>query len=117
MAMTVGEKIRKLRREREWTQEELGERVQIDKRNVSKYETGHINPSQKTVERFAEAFGVSAAELLYDAKAEPSIAIDDPELLHLFREIALLPEDNREAVKLVLSMVVKQNKIQQMIAS
>lgn len=115
--MTVGEKIRKLRREREWTQEELGERVQIDKRNVSKYETGHLNPSKKTVEKFAEAFGVSPVELLFDAKTEPSLAIEDPELLNLFREVASMPEKSRDAVKTVLSMVVKQNRIQQMVTS
>lgn len=115
--MTIGEKIRKLRREREWTQEELGERVQIDKRNVSKYETGHLNPSRKTVEKFAEALGISAAELLFDAEAEPVLAIEDPELLNLFREIASMPEKSKNAVKTVLSMVVKQNRIQQMVAS
>lgn len=115
--MTVGEKIRKLRREREWTQEELGERVQIDKRNVSKYETGHLNPSKRTVEKFAKAFDISAAELLYSAQTQPSITLDDPELLHLFREISGMPEKSRAAVKTVLSMVVKQNKIQQMVSS
>lgn len=115
--MTTSEKIRKLRREKDWTQEELGQRVGIDKRNVSRYETGSLNPSKKTLAKFAGALGVNVEELLAEAPSQPSLALDDPELLNLFREIATLPDKSRNAVKTVLAMVVKQNRIQQMVTS
>lgn len=114
--MTTSEKIRRLRRERNWTQEELGQRVGIDKRNVSRYETGSLNPSRKTLARFANALGVNIEEL-YEAPSQPTLVLDDPELLNLFREVATLPDKSRNAVKTVLAMVVKQNRIQQMVTS
>lgn len=115
--MTLGEKIRKLRRERDWTQAEFVERVGIDKRNVSRYENDQINPSRKTVRKFAGALGVSVEELLLDQPSKPVLVVEDAELLNLFREVSTLPERDRSAVKHVLSIIVKQNKIQQMIAS
>lgn len=114
--MTTSEKIRKLRRERDWTQDELGARVGIDKRNVSRYETGSLNPSKKTLAKFASALGVNVEELR-EEPSQPSLVLDDPELLNLFREIATLPDKSRNAVKTVLAMVVKQNRIQQMVTS
>lgn len=113
--MTTSEKIRKLRREKDWTQEELGQRVGIDKRNISRYETGNLNPSKKTLTKFASALGVNVEELQGEP-SQPSLILEDPELLNLFREVATLPDKSRNAVKTVLAMIVKQNRIQQMVA-
>lgn len=115
--MTFGDRIRKLRKDRNWTQIELGERAQINIHNVSRYEKGHIAPSRQTAERFASAFGVSPEELLHGESNEPPLALDDAELLHLFREVAALPEPDRVAIKRILGIVVKQNRLQQMLAS
>jgi len=71
------------------------------------------------IEKFAQALGVSPEELLFAAgpTEEPSLALEDAELLHLFREVAGLPESDRAAIKRILSIVVKQNRLQQMLAS
>jgi len=108
----VGERIRKLRRERNWTQKDLGERVGIDQKNISQYESDRIKPSNRTLQRFAQALGVTPSELLAETPNEPVLAIEDPELLGLFREISKLSESDRARLKWMLSLAVRQLRIQ-----
>lgn len=114
---TIGRKIRRLRLERDWTQADLGKRAGIDGKNVSNYETGNLRASEKTLLKFAQAFGVPVDELLLEAPPEQGLAIEDTELLALFREVTQLPESAKTHTKWVLSTIVKQNRIQQVVAS
>lgn len=41
----IGKKLRELRKERGWTQEELGERLHIHRSTVSYWETGFTDPA------------------------------------------------------------------------
>lgn len=113
----VGRKIRKLRLERDWTQADLGKRARIDGKNVSNYETGNLRASEKTLQKFAQAFGVAIDEFSVETPSEPVLAIEDPDLLSLFREITRLPESAKAHTKWVLTTIVKQNRIQQVVAS
>lgn len=107
--MSFGETIKRLRKLRNLTQDEVGQLAEINGRNVGRYENGHVPPSKRTVEQFAEAFGLSHEELFIKQTTNPSILIDDGELLELFQEVSVLPEHDKT--------VVKQNRLQQMIAS
>lgn len=60
----LGEKIKRLRESREWTQAELARKVGITKSAISTYELGIRTPSADVVCGFAKAFGVSADYLL-----------------------------------------------------
>ena len=115
--MNIGERIRQLRRERDWTQDELAQRVGILSQNVARYENGRTAPRKRMLEQFAKAFGMTPDELQSEPKVQDRLQADDPELARLFREIVTMPESDRDAVKRVLTLVVKQNRIQQVIAS
>lgn len=114
--MDIGEKLKKLRTGRNWTQAELARRSGIDQRNISRYETGAIRPTNKTLHRFSAAFQIPFEELILD-EFQKGPAVQDPELLELFEEVSELPDPQRDAVKTVLTMIVRQNRIQQMLAS
>ena len=113
----VGERIRKLRKERDWTQRELNEKTGVDPKNISSYESGRLVPSKRTLKRFADAFGVTVEDLLAEESQQPSLAITDPEMLNLFKEISRLPEKDQGHIKWVLQMAVRQSRIQAMMAS
>jgi len=113
----IGDKLRTLRKERGWTQKELEERTGVAQRNISSYEAGKLKPSARTLRRFADAFGLPVEELLGQATSEPALVLADPELLQMFREVAVLPEGDRQRLKWIISLAVKQNRIQQMVAS
>lgn len=115
--MTVGEKIRRLRRQNDWTQQELGRRSGIDGKNVSAYESGRLNATPKTLARFANAFGVTIEELQSEEPIELTLNSEDPELIRLASEVSKLSEPEREHARWFLSLMIKQNRLQQVLAS
>ena len=115
--MNIGERIRQLRKERDWTQDELAQRVGILSQNVARYENGRTAPRKRMLEQFAMAFEMTPEQLLSDPRTLDPLQADDPELARLFREIVSMSESDRDAVKRVLTLVVRQSRIQQMMAS
>jgi transcriptional regulator with XRE-family HTH domain len=114
--MDIGQRIRKLRKEKDWTQKELGNRMGMDHRNVTKYETGAAKPSVKVLKRFAEAFEITVDELLYDAsQVKPEYLIQDNELLRQFREVEKLDEDDKTVVKRIIQAILMKKQLQELL--
>lgn len=59
-----GEKMRKLRKQKEMSQLDLAQKAKIDLTTVSELETGGRNPMLKTIRKVAIALGVPIKDLL-----------------------------------------------------
>lgn len=79
----IGKFIAGLRREKNLTQEELGERLGVTNKTVSRWENGNYMPNIEMLQLLSEQFGVSINELLcgerldessYRQKADENIA-------------------------------------------
>ncbi len=66
----IGWNVRRLRAERELTQEDFATDSGFDRGYISGVERGVRNPSILVLERIANALGVDVAELLDAAKAQ-----------------------------------------------
>ena len=65
--MTIGERIRRLRMEKNMTQEELGALPGVQKAAIQKYESGQIqNLKVDTIRFFSDFFGLPPAYFIYD---------------------------------------------------
>ena len=62
--MNIGERINELRREKGWTQEALANKIGSNRVTIAKYESGSFDPSAQALSRLADAFGISADEIL-----------------------------------------------------
>ncbi len=62
--MKFGELIKDLRQNRDLTQREVAENVEISRSVLSQYENNFVEPTAYVVKRFAEFFDVSADYLL-----------------------------------------------------
>ena len=62
--LDLGQKVRRLRESRDWSQAELARRAGVTKSAISTYELGMRTPSADVVRAFAKVFGVSADYLL-----------------------------------------------------
>jgi transcriptional regulator with XRE-family HTH domain len=62
--MNIAIRLRALRKEKNMTQEELAKLINSTKANISKYETGKVEPNIETIRFFAEFFDVSIDYLL-----------------------------------------------------
>jgi len=80
----VGPKIRMLRQQRRWTQEELAYRAQIDTSYLGQIERMQRSPTIGVIERIADALGVDCYMLLtevrgsYSGKDNEEYAADIP---------------------------------------
>lgn len=111
--MTIGQRIRRLRKERDWTQQELGEKAGVNFRNLPRYESGRLEPGIKVLHRFADAFEVPVEELLGSEQLPPARSgLKDLELYRLVFEIDRMSEDDRQAVKQILHAVVFKHQVQ-----
>ncbi len=83
--MTTGEIIKKHRKKMGMSQEELGNRVGVNKAAVQKWESGAVqNIKRSTLKQLSELFNISPTELLAFGK-EPSPAA--PELASDVRDL------------------------------
>lgn len=62
--MEFSEKLQQLRNQKEWTQEELGERLFVSRTAVSKWESGRGYPSIDSLKAISKLFSVSIDDLL-----------------------------------------------------
>lgn len=95
--MTVGNRIKQLRKEKGLTQEELGNLLGVKKAAVQKYESGRVqNLKQETVKRLCEIFN-----------REPSYFIlTDRELeVNLREEVVFIERIERKYGKEVVSII------------
>jgi transcriptional regulator with XRE-family HTH domain len=111
--MAIGNKIRRLRQDRNWSQTQLAQKIDINKRFISAYETGKSKPSAKTLQKLAEVFSVSVDYLLSDEQTKnlASVSITDKTLLEYFEEVQQMSEADQQAVKTMLEALIIKNKM------
>ena len=73
--MTFGDRIRELRKQKEWRLRDLAERVGVGITHLSRVENEHLNygdyPSDALIHRLADALEANEEELLILAKRVP----------------------------------------------
>ena len=74
---TIGNRIKLKRKELGLTQAELGEKLNITDRAVSKWEQGEGDPNLSIIPDIAKILGVSLDYLLLGKEEEPAITLDD----------------------------------------
>jgi transcriptional regulator with XRE-family HTH domain len=86
---TVGKRIRQIREERGWTQDQLAENVNVSRSAVAQWETDRVGQVRGNLTRVAEVLDISVEYLLYghDKRAPLSAGTgDELALLRLYRE-------------------------------
>jgi transcriptional regulator with XRE-family HTH domain len=112
LIMSLDQKIVALRKENKWSQKDVAKKVNIDNKNVSRWETGRSIPSTDAVMKLAEIFGVTTDYLLFDnVPRNGKVTINDVELLKQFQEIATLEEEDREAIKRLIEAMLFKSKV------
>ena len=76
--MNISEKIQILRRDKEWSQDELAEKLNVSRQSVSKWESGKALPDSEKILAMANLFDVSTDFLLKDEQ-EPVFVDDEKE--------------------------------------
>jgi transcriptional regulator with XRE-family HTH domain len=72
--MTIGERLRDLRKAKGLSQAELEKRTGLMWCYISRLENGHVTPGLQTLEKFAHALETPLYQILYDADADVAAA-------------------------------------------
>ena len=64
MKLNLGENIRRLRRLRDWTQDELADRLGTTSQSVSRWENGTTYPDMEFLPELADLFSVTVDALI-----------------------------------------------------
>jgi putative transcriptional regulator len=68
-------RLRLLRAERKWSQQDLADRLEVSRQSVNAIETGRYDPSLPLAFRIAETFGLSIEEIFVSPSRHQSRAI------------------------------------------
>lgn len=117
MANKFGDNVKKIRVEKNISQQELADIVGIHSTHVSRYERNMAQPSVEIAKKMAEALNVTVDTLIYgqqDEKAKNNLK--DADLLNLFTKVQLLDKQDLTAVKSMLKAYIFQKDTQQRLA-
>jgi transcriptional regulator with XRE-family HTH domain len=110
--VTTGQKIRKLRKAKDWTQGQLASAMGMNYYNVNRYEHDRVRPRAKLLQRFADALEVRAEELEADPAEEEASSFKDQELYQQMKTVDRLNEADRSALKRIIQAVIIKNQVQ-----
>src|SRR6266852_1919005 len=71
--MIIGDRLRELREQKQFTQGEIAKRTGLLKPYVSRVENGHSVPAIDTLEKFARALEVPMYQLFLDVEGAPKL--------------------------------------------
>lgn len=101
--MTMAERIRMLRLQKNLTQEELGKVLGVQKSAIRKYESGMVeNIPRSSIKKMADVFGVAPSYLMGWEEEKPPVndlSEDERRLIEIYRKIS------PEAGEMLLTMV------------
>lgn len=106
--MSLGKKLKLLRQENGWSQDEFAYRAQIDGRQVSRYENDKVVPSVEVVIKIAKAFNVCIDYLLLDdAPRKPLEATHSKLAERILSLQGLSEEDEKSLLHLIDALEAK----------
>ena len=116
--MSTGERIKRIRQSKGLTQDQLGEIVHIDGRQISRYENGKVKPTGRVLQRFAEALGVPLEALtpkMEDESQPPTF--QDQDLYQQFLEVDQLDDEDRYVAKRLLQALVMKKQLGELLST
>ena len=109
--LPLGERMKRLRQERGWSQGELARRIGGDGRQISRYENSRIVPSVEVLAKIAEALDVSTDFLLFEGIARRPLHVPDNGIAERLGDLRDLGEDDRRSLLHILDALVTKTKV------
>ena len=116
--MNIGQRIKRARIEKGLTQEELAEKVGVQKSAVAKWENGRVSEIKRSnLAKISKALGINPNSLLENIEKEPVKTaeqhieiITDEDYVEMFEDFKLLDSTQRKIVKDLVKSLAEQKK-------
>lgn len=107
MSADFGNRMAQLRKERDLSRDELGEKIGTSGAIVGRYERNDMKPSIEIAAKIAEALEVSLDYLV----GISSELIKDKKMINRLEDVKKLPEKEREKIFEYIDLIVRDVKI------
>lgn len=113
-----GQQLTKIRKERQLTQLELAELLDVQPRLIGRWEQGKGKPQFDYVIKLADVLEVSLDRLLLGADQHPaaSFEIQNRKLKELCKQVDQLRPEDQDVICHFLDLAVRQERVKQIIA-
>jgi transcriptional regulator with XRE-family HTH domain len=111
LTMSFAKRIVELRKERGWSQPELGKKIGTSGSIIGRYERAEMTPSVEVARKIADAFEVTLDFLVSD-NGVPA-ALQDREMIDRWEALNALPGDERTRILHVIDALVRDAKARQ----
>jgi transcriptional regulator with XRE-family HTH domain len=115
--VSFGERLKQLRKEKGWSQDELAFHAQIDGRQVSRYENDRVMPSVDVIIKMAKAYDVSIDYLLVDDAPRRPLQAPTSKLAERVLAAGQLSEDDERSLLHMLEAIEAKNKLKAIAAN
>lgn len=112
--MTVGEKIKQLRKDKGLQQKAVAFEVGLDQSNYNKVENGKREPSVEVLQKLSLILGVTVDELLRpdDNKQPAPVTVEDKTVSEKIRLVEQLEEEDKNVIYKMLDTMLTKKKFQ-----
>lgn len=97
----IGQRIKRIRKEKNLTQENLAEMLDISTEHLSRIETGSYRPSLTLIEKLSEILATDEQTLMFGNTSETNSSSQ------LSDKIDCLSEDEKKAVSIIIDLISK----------
>ena len=105
------QKLKQLRAQKGWSQGQLAKRMDINVKQISKYERGTSFPTVDVIVKLAKAYSISIDALIFDDRKIDMNNITNHDLLKRFDQISQLEEKSQEALITIMDALIMQHQI------
>jgi transcriptional regulator with XRE-family HTH domain len=112
--MTLQEKIRKLRKQKGWSQAVLAKKADVTTGHINRLENGHFQPSVELLKKIAQQLDVTADYLLNEDEGDylAPVKVEDKTLAEKIRLIETLePEERNALIKIIDALLTKKKVV------
>lgn len=109
--VSLGKKIKQLRMEKNWSQDEFAFHANIDGRQVSRYENDKVVPSVEVIIKIAKAFNVSTDFLLLETAERRALDNNLSRVAQRAMQVKTLSEEDEKSLIHLIDAIEAKNKL------
>jgi transcriptional regulator with XRE-family HTH domain len=115
--MNIGDRIKKIREAKGLSQKEVALNLSMNPSQYSKIENGKVDPQCSSIEKIANALGVSLADIFTQENSLENINSIDKSIVEKVELIEQLDEKQRESIFSIIDMAIYNIKLKQTLSS